>query len=179
VTDLAWLGATELAKDTFDTAELRTTRGSRLFNRRVPRDVELALSVLAPGEPLSTSPREPRVGLVRDAFGPIDAEVAEILGSAAAVLGAEEAELPTLAATDCDQLTRVLYGARSRSYFAAVVGDRWDELHPALAGHPLEEAVVMSAGAALEEARGPWQRPPDEALSGKTFASALESDGTA
>ena len=93
-------------------------------------DVALAFGVLAPpGRPPS---RTSRIALVPDAFGPIDAEVAGTVRRAAGALAAEEAELPRLAATDCNALTLLLYGAGGREYFAGVVGDRRDELHPVL-----------------------------------------------
>ena len=93
-------------------------------------DAALAFSVLAPGASTTMSlGSEPAFGVAPAAFGPLDPEVAQAVGEAGAALGAEQVELEL---PDCDLLTRVLYRTMSATYFAGVVGDRWDDLHPFL-----------------------------------------------
>jgi aspartyl-tRNA(Asn)/glutamyl-tRNA(Gln) amidotransferase subunit A len=118
-------------------------------------DVALAFSVLAPGASNTVSlAREPAFGIAPGTFGPLDPEVARAIEHAGAALGAEQIELDL---PDCDLLTRVLYRARSATYFAGVVGDRWDDLHPLLrerlGGPDPPPADVTRAEADLEHLR--------------------------
>lgn len=96
---------------------------------RSVRDAELAFSAL--GDPPVARPAPAgRIAWTTAAFGPVSAETTAAVRRAAEVLGAEEVELPWLAGVDCNQLTLAVYGAESRDYFDAVVGDRAEELHP-------------------------------------------------
>jgi aspartyl-tRNA(Asn)/glutamyl-tRNA(Gln) amidotransferase subunit A len=98
---------------------------------RSVEDVALAFSVLAGASNTVSPSREPVVGVAAGAFGPLDPEVAQAVETAAAALGAGPVDLDL---PDCDLLTRVLYRTLSATYFAGVVDDRWDDLHPFLRG---------------------------------------------
>jgi aspartyl-tRNA(Asn)/glutamyl-tRNA(Gln) amidotransferase subunit A len=121
------------------------------FLARSVRDVALALSLTAgpDGEdpyavpaPLPEPPGDGasaglRVGLVTDAFGPVEPEVVQRVaraGEALAALGCtvEAASVPALAAHDWNTTTMVLYGAGGGAYFQRVIAGRHDELHPVL-----------------------------------------------
>jgi aspartyl-tRNA(Asn)/glutamyl-tRNA(Gln) amidotransferase subunit A len=91
-------------------------------------DARRALPVLA--GPLGDAAAAPRVAWTASALGPVSRETAAAVERAAEALGAEEVELPWLAGLDCNELTLAIYGAGSADYFAEVVGDRADELHP-------------------------------------------------
>lgn len=122
---------------------------------RTVGEAEATLSVLA--GPAGGSTAEPRIAWATDALGPVSAEVAAVVERAAVTLGADQLELPWLAALDCNELTLAIYGAESAAYFADVVGDRRDELHPRMRRRlelpPPTAAELAAAKAAVEELR--------------------------
>jgi aspartyl-tRNA(Asn)/glutamyl-tRNA(Gln) amidotransferase subunit A len=146
------------------------------FLARSSADIALALSVTAgpdgrdpycpplpPPAPLDGSPLRPlRVGLVVDAFGPVDPEVRGVVaraGEALSSLGCAvgQADVPALSRHDWNTTTMTLYGGGGRLYFEGVIAGRWDELHPALrrrlsADPPSLESYVASEDA-VEELR--------------------------
>ena len=113
---------------------------------RSVRDAALALSVLEgpDGEDWHVPPLPPpraegplRVGWTHAAFGVVDGVIATAVEQAAAALAecgadVEPADPDGFAAVDANELTLRLYGGESSAYFAALVGDRRDDLHPAL-----------------------------------------------
>ncbi len=144
---------------------------------RSVEDVELALSVLAgpDGHDWYAAPAPPpepsgggivprlRVGVLDDhGFGPVDGAAVETVRRAAASLAhagctVEAASIPALERHDWNQLTMTLYSAGAGAYFRDVIGDRSDELHPALRRRlsatveSLDE--YLAAEAAVEELR--------------------------
>ena len=130
---------------------------------RSSRDIALALSVVAgpdgrdwhcvPArvEPLPGGHADlagVRVGVVVEGFGPVDDDVLAAVtaaGEAFAGLGAtvEALRVPALDAEDWNLLTIVLYGAEGGPFFADVIGERADELYPAIRTR-LAERVVPS-----------------------------------
>jgi aspartyl-tRNA(Asn)/glutamyl-tRNA(Gln) amidotransferase subunit A len=113
---------------------------------RSVRDAALALSVLegpdgedwrVPRLPPPRAQAPMRVGWTHAAFGAVDGEIAAAVEQAAAALSAsgtdvEPAEPDGFAELDANELTLRLYGGESGAYFARLVGDRGQELHPAL-----------------------------------------------
>jgi aspartyl-tRNA(Asn)/glutamyl-tRNA(Gln) amidotransferase subunit A len=146
------------------------------FLARSSADIALALSVtarpdgrdpycvpVATPEPLAGSALPPlRIGLVLDAFGPLDPEVRAVVERAASALASagwtvEPVEIPALARHDWNTTTMTLYGGGGRLYFERVIAGRWDDLHPALrrrlsAPPPSLEDYVASEDA-VEELR--------------------------
>lgn len=142
---------------------------------RSVEDARLALSVLegpdgrdwyaVPAAPLRepAGPRPVTVGVLGErAFGLVDPEVSACVRAAAGALGAAgytvvDASIPGLERHDWNVLTMTLYGAGGRRYFQAVIGDRWDELHPRLRDRlsaPLASFDdYLAAEAAVEELR--------------------------
>jgi aspartyl-tRNA(Asn)/glutamyl-tRNA(Gln) amidotransferase subunit A len=123
------------------------------FLARSVRDAALALSVTAgpdrrdwraapatPPGPLDSSAELPtlRVGVVLDeAFGAVSREVAAAVNGAADALAdagcsVGPASVPGLAGQDWNVLTLALYSESSGAFFRQVVGERTEELHPAL-----------------------------------------------
>ncbi len=103
-----------------------------------------------------------RAGVLVDGFGPVDAEVGATVRAAAAALAAagyavEDARIPGLEGHDWNLLTMVLYGAGGGAFFRGVIGDRWDDLHPALRRRlsARVESIddYLAAEAAVEELR--------------------------
>jgi Asp-tRNA(Asn)/Glu-tRNA(Gln) amidotransferase A subunit family amidase len=141
-------------------------------------DVSLALAVLAgpdgsdwhaahvpPPEPVASSVGSPlRVGVLDDhGFGPVDGRVVDAVRRAASALShaghdVDAAVIPGLERHDWNLLTMTLYSAGAGVYFRDVVGERWDDLHPALSRRlsarveSLDE--YLAAEAAVEELRG-------------------------
>ena len=143
---------------------------------RSVEDAWLALSVLegpdgrdwlaAPASPLgelAARPRPVTVGVLDErAFGPADPEVLAWVRAAADALRdgghtVVDASIPGLERHDWNPLTMTLYGAGGRRYFQAVIGDRWDELHPRLRDRlsaPLASLDdYLAAEAAVQELR--------------------------
>jgi Asp-tRNA(Asn)/Glu-tRNA(Gln) amidotransferase A subunit family amidase len=141
-------------------------------------DVSLALAALAgpdgrdwhaaPAPPplpvVSSDGRKPlRVGVLDDhGFGPIDPDVVGAVQDAAAALSDEghtvvPAAIPGLERHDWNLLTMTLYSAGAGAFFRGVVGDRWDELHPALRRRLSTRVesldAYLEAEAAVEELR--------------------------
>jgi aspartyl-tRNA(Asn)/glutamyl-tRNA(Gln) amidotransferase subunit A len=117
---------------------------------RTVDEAALALSVLAAaphGEPVQS----PRIAWTASALGPVSAETAAAVEGAAAVLGAEEVDLPWLAGLDCNELTLAIYGAESREYFEEAVGGRAAELHPRMRARLALPAPSGADLAAAEE----------------------------
>lgn len=119
---------------------------------RTVDEAERAFRVLADGE--IPPAREPRIAWTAAALGPLSRETAEAVGHAALVLGAEEIDLPWLSGLDCNELTLAIYGAESADYFAGVVGDHADELHPRMRARlalPAPSAVELAAAKARRD----------------------------
>ncbi len=129
-------------------------------------DVALGLSVLAgpdgrdwhcvpaPRPGVSEAPQSLaglRIALDTESFGPVDAEVVRVVERAAGALeglGAtvEPVPIPALQAHDWNVLTIVLFGTETSLYFDEVIGERADDLYPAL-----RERVVERVAPPLED----------------------------
>jgi aspartyl-tRNA(Asn)/glutamyl-tRNA(Gln) amidotransferase subunit A len=141
------------------------------FLARSSADIALALSLtagpdqcdpycppLAPPEPLDGTPLRPlRVGLVVDAFGPVDPDVRGVVmraGEALSSIGCavEPTEVPALSRHDWNTTTMTLYGGGGRLYFERVIAGRWDELHPMLGRRLSAAAPSLESYVAAEDA---------------------------
>jgi aspartyl-tRNA(Asn)/glutamyl-tRNA(Gln) amidotransferase subunit A len=141
------------------------------FLARSAADIALALAVTSgpdgrdpycppvpPPEPLDGSPPPRlRVGLVVDAFGPVDSEVRAVLERAAAALSSlgwtvEPVEVPALARHDWNPTTMTLYGGGGGAYFGRLIDGRWDELHPVLRRRLTAPAPSLDDYVAAEDA---------------------------
>jgi aspartyl-tRNA(Asn)/glutamyl-tRNA(Gln) amidotransferase subunit A len=146
------------------------------FLARSSADIALALAVTArpdgrdpycvpvpPPEPLDGSALTPlRIGLVLDAFGPLDPGVRAVVERAAAALASagcavEPVEIPALTRHDWNTTTMTLYGGGGGLYFERIIAGRWDELHPALrrrlSAPPPSLADYVASEDAVEELR--------------------------
>jgi aspartyl-tRNA(Asn)/glutamyl-tRNA(Gln) amidotransferase subunit A len=145
---------------------------------RSVRDLRLALSLLEgpdgvdPYAVALSSVRlhdVPRIGWTTDAFGPIDAEVAAAVVSAAdglASLGLpiRQVSLPWLADHDCTRISAALFTAEIVPYLGKVTAGRESELHPVIA-RTLEApeptmAEHLAAERAVEELRAVFGSTP-------------------
>jgi aspartyl-tRNA(Asn)/glutamyl-tRNA(Gln) amidotransferase subunit A len=141
------------------------------FLARAVEDVSLALSVTAgpDGEdpyavPVPVPPAEDgrvpaglRVGVMTDAFGPVEPEVVqgvERAGRALAELGAsvEPASFPALERHDWNATTMVLYGGGGGAYLDRIIAGRHEELHPALRQRLSRRVESIDDYVAAEEA---------------------------
>jgi aspartyl-tRNA(Asn)/glutamyl-tRNA(Gln) amidotransferase subunit A len=131
---------------------------------RSARDLRLALSLLegpdgldpyAVALPSVRLPEVVRVGWTTDAFGPIDAEVAAAVASAAdglASLGlpVRQVSVPCLADHDCTRVSAALFTAEVVPYLRSVTTGRESELHPVIAQTLQAPDVTMAEHRAAE-----------------------------
>jgi Asp-tRNA(Asn)/Glu-tRNA(Gln) amidotransferase A subunit family amidase len=141
------------------------------FLARSAADIALALALTAgpdghdpycmpvpPPEPLDGLQLPPlRIGLVVDAFGPVDPEVRAVVERAGEALSSrgcavEPADVPALSRHDWNTTTMTLYGGGGGLYFDRVIAGRHDQLHPALRRRLSAPRPSLEDYVAVEEA---------------------------